>query len=67
MKISGGFVPKQGQEAFSPYYDKDNECFKIEYNVMHSMSPFPLKHDGQGEQFIDENEKDLKTFFHQNS
>jgi hypothetical protein len=65
MKISGGYVPKEGQESFSFYYDKGEQCFKIEYNVMHSMSPFSFKYDTQAEQFLSENEKDLKTFFHQ--
>ena len=67
MKISGGYVPKKNDRCYSVSFIKQNKQFTFSTWVNWIDSPIVFETLEQKDQFIDENEKDLKTFFHQSS
>jgi hypothetical protein len=64
MKISGGYVPKIGVRAYFVEYDRSQRKFYRSWDFV-TMDSFSFENKPQAEQFLSENEKDLKTFFHQ--
>jgi hypothetical protein len=65
MKISGGYVPKEGEQAMICYWIKKDKKFSLIYYLKATTNPFTFHDGNQANQFLCENEKDLKTFFHQ--
>jgi hypothetical protein len=65
MKISGGYVPKENDTCYSVSFTKENEMFTFSIWSNNIDSPFNFETLEQKDQFLSENEKDLKTFFHQ--
>ena len=63
MKISGGFVPKEEGGYFVKFDVEENRLYIDDYYNL--INPFSFQSNQQAEQFLQENEKDLKTFFHQ--
>jgi hypothetical protein len=63
MKISGGYVPKEEGGYFVKFDVEENRLYIDDYYNL--INPFSFQSNQQAEQFIQENEKDLKTFFHQ--
>ena len=63
MRISGGFVPKEEGGYFVKFDVEENRLYIDDYYNL--INPFSFQSNQQAEQFIQENEKDLKTFFHQ--
>jgi hypothetical protein len=63
MKISGGYVPRASVESHTITYDFEKFSHITWVNIQ--TFPFNFETLEQKDQFIQENEKDLKTFFHQ--
>jgi hypothetical protein len=63
MIITGGYVPKASVESHTITYDFE----KFHHITWVNIQTFPFNFETleQKDQFIQENEKDLKTFFHQ--
>jgi hypothetical protein len=65
MKISGGFVAEQMRRAYYVKYSKESNRLIIDHWNLSTVDPLIFENRKQAEQFLSENEKDLKTFFHQ--
>jgi hypothetical protein len=65
MKISGGYVPKEGGEVHTIRYDRIEKVFTTDFWIRSSMNFFNFETNEQAEQFLQENEKDLLIYFHQ--
>jgi hypothetical protein len=65
IKISGGYVPKKGDAFYQVYWSNENQELTSINSTLLLIEPFGFETPEQKDQFIDENEKDLKTFFHQ--
>jgi hypothetical protein len=63
MRISGGYVPRASVESHTITYDFE----KFHHITWVNIQTFPFNFETleQKDQFIQENEKDLKIFFHQ--
>jgi hypothetical protein len=64
MKISGGYVPED-QGSFNVFYMIPEKKYKTNHWKSTIEFPFLFKTREQAEKFGEENEKDLKTFWHQ--
>jgi hypothetical protein len=65
MNISGGYVPKEGDRCYTVAYHRRDKKFTFNSLVSNIDCPFNFETLEQHNQFLSENEKDLKTFFHQ--
>jgi hypothetical protein len=65
MKISGGYVPTEMRTAYHVKYIRESKKLIIDYWNHSTVNPLNFENTKQAEQFLQENEKDLKTFFHQ--
>lgn len=65
IKISGGYVPKKGDAFYQVYWSNENQELTSINSTLLLIEPFGFETPEQKDQFISENEKDLKTFFHQ--
>jgi hypothetical protein len=65
MKISGGYVPKEDETCYFVDFNIKRKELQIDYSPNHIHSPFCFNHENQSIEFLSENQKELKTFFHQ--
>lgn len=64
MKIGGETVLNSEHDRYSPFYSFNDKGIKINLWRACKEFPFAFQTEAQAEQFLSENEADLKTFFH---
>jgi len=65
MRISGGYVPNGEEKSYTFFYQFKRKLFRIASWTNTCEFPYAFETAAQAEQFLRENEKDLKAFFHQ--
>jgi hypothetical protein len=64
-KISGGYVPKKDEVSYFVSFNIKRKESQVDYSPNYIHNLFYFNHSNQADQFLSENKKDLKTFFHQ--